>query len=105
MAENSFGQRLHHYRKRASKSIPAVAIEVGVDRAYLYRLEAQGADWLNRPLEGGLPKHPSRDLVIRLAIALGLSLDECDELLLLAGYAPLFPLGQLDKIQMMDHVC
>ena len=42
-------------------------------------------------------KHPSHDLVIRLALALSLSLDECDELLLLAGYAPLFPLGQLNN--------
>ncbi len=99
MVENSFGQTLQQYRKRAEKSIPTIAVEVGVDRTYLYRLETQPSDWLNRPLEGGRLKHPSRDLVIRLAIALGLSLDECDELLLLAGYAPLFPLGQLDKPQ------
>ena len=98
MEENTFGQLLQQYRIRAAKSIPAIAIEVGVDRTYVYRLETQSADWLNRPLEGGHLKHPSRDLVIRLGIALNLSLDECDELLLLAGYAPLFPLGKLDKI-------
>jgi DNA-binding XRE family transcriptional regulator len=97
MTDNRFGQTLQQYRTRAAKSIPTIATEVGVDRTYLYRLETQPADWLNRPLEGGQLKHPSRDLVIRLSIALHLSLDECDELLLLAGYAPLFPLGKLDK--------
>ncbi len=99
MEENRFGHTLQQYRKRAAKSMRAIAVEAGVDRTYLYRLETQPVDWLNRPLEGGLLKHPSRDLVIRLAISLGLSLDECDELLLLAGYAPLFPLGQLDNIR------
>ncbi len=98
MTDKSFGQTLQQYRTRAAKSIAAIATEVGVDRTYLYRLETQPADWLNRPLEGGLLKHPSRDLVIRLGIALSLSLDECDALLLLAGYAPLFPIGQLDKL-------
>ncbi len=98
MAENRFGHTLQQYRRRVAKSIATIATEVGVDRTYLYRLETQPTDWLNRPLEGGLLKHPSRDLVIRLAIALSLSLDECDELLLLAGYAPLFPLGQLDRL-------
>lgn len=97
MAENMFGHTLQQYRKRAAKGILTIATEVGVDRTYLYRLETQPADWLNRPLEGGVLKHPSRDLVIRLAIALNLSLDECDELLLLAGYAPLFPFGKLDN--------
>ncbi len=95
--ENRFGHTLQQYRKRVAKGITTIATEVGVDRTYLYRLETQPADWLNRPLEGGHLKHPSRDLVIRLALALHLSLDECDELLLLAGYAPLFPLGQLDR--------
>jgi len=91
MAENMFGHTLQQYRKRAAKGIPAIATEVGVDRTYLYRLETQPADWLNRPLEGGLLKHPSRDLVIRLAIALNLSLDECDELLLTVADALALP--------------
>lgn len=97
MGENTFGRLIQQDRMRVAKSIPAIATEVGVDRTYLYRLETQSVDWLNRLLEGGHLKHPSRDLVIRLALALNLSLNGCDELLLLAGDAPLVPLGKLDN--------
>ncbi len=34
-------------------------------------------------------RHPSRDTVIRLGLAMQLSMEEMDELLLAAGYAPL----------------
>jgi hypothetical protein len=38
---------------------------------------------------GGPAKQPSRDLIIRLGWTLELTLQELDELLMVAGYAPL----------------
>jgi hypothetical protein len=68
-----------------------------VSRTYIYDLETQLGDWLNRPLEGGRCKQPSRDLIIRIGIVLaGNNLDLVDELLLIAGYAPLYPIALLD---------
>ena len=97
MADNVLGETLRQFRERAGKSIPALAAETGIDRVYLYRLEKQEADWLNRPLEGGLVKQPSRDLIIRIGVALDLDLDDMDELLMLAGYAPLCAVGRVDR--------
>ena len=93
---NLLGKMLRQHREKAGKTMAAVAIEAGIDRAYLWRIEQQPHDALNRPPEGTPPKQPSRDLVIRLAFALALSLDETDELLLIAGYAPLFAVGRFD---------
>ncbi len=89
---NAFGLLLRAYRDAAGKTIPALAAETGIDRGYIYRLEMQPHDWLNRPLESAPAKQPRRDLVIRLAFALHLTADQADELLLAAGYAPLFPI-------------
>ena len=66
------------------------ADETGIDRMYVCRLERQEADWLHRPLEGGVQKQPSRDLIIRLGFALRLESDDADDLLMLAGYARTF---------------
>ena len=44
---------------------------------------------LNRRVSDGRIRHPSRDAVIKLGLGLGLGVDEMDELLLAAGYAPL----------------
>ncbi len=96
-APNELGLMLRHYREQAGKTIPELAAETGVDRGYIYRLEMQPHDWLNRPLESAPVKQPSRDLIIRLAFALQLTADQADELLLAAGYAPLYALGRLDK--------
>jgi hypothetical protein len=41
---------------------------------------------LSRPVER---RHPSRDVVIRLGLAMELPLEDMDELLVAAGYAPL----------------
>lgn len=90
MIDNILGQTLKQYREQSGKSIAELALELGIDRSYLYRLETQEGDWLNRPLEGGPPKQPHRDLIIGLGIALGLDLNTTDELLLIAGYAPIF---------------
>lgn len=88
--QNLLGETLKHYRTRAPMTIAQVATEVGIDRVYLWRLETQDADWLHRPLDGEAPRQPSRDLIIRIAFALRLDLDEADELLMAAGYAPLW---------------
>ena len=94
---NVLGQALRRFRERAGKSIPAIADATGIDRMYLYRIERQEADWLHRPLEGGSPRQPSRDLIIRLGFALQLDIDDVDELLMLAGYAPLMPLPRTNR--------
>ena len=88
-APNELGVLLRHYRERAGKTIPQLAIEVGIDRTYLFRLESQPQDWLHRPLHGPPPKQPARDVIISIGVACGCTLDQVDELLLTAGYAPL----------------
>ena len=88
--QNALGEALRHYHTRTGLSIAQVAAEVGVDRVYLWRLETQDADWLHAPLTGDPPRRPSRDLIIRIAFAMGLTLDEADDLIMAAGYAPLW---------------
>jgi hypothetical protein len=44
---------------------------------------------LNRRVTDGRIRQPTRDAVIKLGLGLGLAVDEMDELLLAAGYAPL----------------
>ncbi len=88
---NLFGQRLRELLEQSGKSVAAIALEIGVNRRYLWLLESRPSDWLERPADGEVAPQPSRDLIIRLAFALDLDIDACDELLLLAGYAPLFP--------------
>ncbi len=89
MSENLVGQALREYRERSGLGVSELAARAQIDRTYLHQLEGQRADWLNRPLQGGRVKRPSRDLVIRLIIGMRLMLAEADELLMLAGYAPL----------------
>ncbi len=92
LTTNPFGDALRAYRERRGASVASVALEVGVHRSYLQLIETQRGTWLNRPRSGATPVQPSRDLVIRLALALGLTVDECDDLLAIAGYAPLYPI-------------
>lgn len=80
---------IRHYRGQAGKTIVQLATEVGIDRAYLFRLESQPQDWLHRPLHGPPPKQPARDVMISIGVACGCTLDQVDELLLVAGYARL----------------
>lgn len=77
-----FGNTFKIYRKLAGKSRYRLAQLSGIDQAYLLRLES------------GEQTNPSRDLVIRLGLALvfgsdAVTLESVDELLLSAGYAPL----------------
>ncbi len=77
-----FGNTLKIYRKLTGKSRYRLAQLSGIDQAYLLRLER------------GEQTNPSRDLVIRLGLALvfgseAATLENVDELLLSAEYAPL----------------
>ncbi len=78
----TFSRTLKTFRKIADKSQYRLAKFSGIDQAYLLRLER------------GEQTNPSRDLVIRLGVALVsgsdvVTLENVDELLLSAGYAPL----------------
>ena len=76
---------------------PATAVRVGrlirkrleLMDADLWRLVRDEKDLLNPQPGGPRARHPSRDAVIRLGLALRLGIEEMDELLLAAGYAPL----------------
>ena len=78
----AFSARLQTLRRRTRKSKYRVAKYSGLDQAYILRLE------------NGEKTNPSRDVVLRLALALAhnsdaVSIDDVDELLLAAGHAPL----------------
>ena len=77
-----FGSTLKTLRKMSGKSRYRLAQLSGIDQAYLLRLER------------GEQTNPSRDLVIRLGLALvsgsqAVTLENVDELLFSAGFAPL----------------
>ena len=75
-----FSERLRMLRQKARKSKYKVAQDSGIDQAYILRLET------------GEKANPSRDVVLMLGFALAcsdaVSIDDMDELLLAAGYAP-----------------
>ena len=78
----TFAMTLKRLRKKAGKSRYRLAQYSGLDQAYVLRLES------------GERSNPSREVVWMLALALvedtdATSIDEIDELLLSAGYAPL----------------
>ena len=89
-AINELGETLRFYRMKRGLTIAELASAVGVDRAYLFQLEDTDADWLNPPLDERAPRPPTRDLMIRIAIVLRLDLDHADDLLMAAGYRPLW---------------
>jgi transcriptional regulator with XRE-family HTH domain len=103
MAENGLGATLRHYREQAGLTIPQLAEAVAVDRRYLWHLETQSADWTNRPLDDTPPAQPSRDLLIRIAIALHLALDQADDLLMTGGYAPLWAASRPATVSPTTH--
>ena len=73
----SFSRLLNDYFNRAGLSYQKAAQACWVDVAYLHRLVS------------GSKKNPSRDIVLRLSVGLGLNVAETDELLMAAGHAPL----------------
>jgi hypothetical protein len=68
---------LRAYIGRDPRSLNRVAQAALLDVAYLWRLQA------------GEKRHPSRDVLIRLGLALRLEPEELDELLVAADYAPI----------------
>ena len=76
-----FSEKLRMLRRKARKSKYRVAQYSGIDQAYILRLET------------GEKANPSRDVVMMLALALSnnsdaVGIDDVEELLLAAGYAP-----------------
>lgn len=89
--DNLLGKALWALIERADLSVDTVANRAGADRSYLYRLLGAAHDWLDRPVDSTHAPQPARDLIIRIGFVLALSIEQTDELLLLAGYAPLYP--------------
>ena len=82
-----FSLVLRRLRERSNKSRYKLAQFTGVNEAYLLRLET------------GERRNPSRDVVMKLGLALVadsslVTLDDVNELLLSAGYAPLLSRGE-----------
>lgn len=87
--EETFSEVLRRLMKTRGMSAPRLADRSWLDSAYVWRLTREEVDILNRRVGDGRIRHPSRDAVIKLGLGLGLRVDEMDELLLAAGYAPL----------------
>jgi hypothetical protein len=88
--DESFSACLNRYLHRSGLSLSRLARRSWLDISYVSRLVHLPCDPLNPRLDdSGERRQPSRDTVIRLGLAMQLSMDEMDELLLAAGYAPL----------------
>lgn len=86
----SFSGILRRHFHNSGLSITALAHLSWLDIGYVSRLLNQNSDPLNPSLASDQrSKHPSRDAVIRLGLGLRLALEDLDELLMAAGYAPL----------------
>jgi hypothetical protein len=88
--EETFTACLNRHVHRSGLSLSALARRSWLDISYVSRLVHLPCDPLNPRLdERGERRRPSRDTVIRLGLAMRLNLEDMDELLLAAGYAPL----------------
>ncbi|MFQ5880081.1 MAG: hypothetical protein ACE5IZ_07920 [Dehalococcoidia bacterium] len=85
----TFSALLRRFMEGHGLSISSLARHSWLDIAYVWRLVRDENDLLNPQPGGPRARHPSRDAVIRLGLALRLGIEEMDELLLAAGYAPL----------------
>jgi hypothetical protein len=86
----SFTACLNRNLRQSGLSLTQLARRSWLDISYVSRLVNLPCDPLNPRLDDPREKRqPSRDAVIRLGIALQLSMEDIDELLLAAGYAPL----------------
>ena len=89
-ADESFSSCLNRYLRRSGLSLSQLARRSWLDISYVSRLVHLESDPLNPRLdEPAEQRRPSRDAVIRLGLAMQLPLEDVDELLLAAGYAPL----------------
>lgn len=88
--EPSFAECLNRQMRDSGVSLRELARRSWLDIGYVSRLVNMEADPLNPRCGEQRPKHqPSRDAVIRLGLAMNLPIEEMDELLLTAGFAPL----------------
>jgi hypothetical protein len=85
----TFSALLRRFMEGHGLSITSLARHSWLDIAYVWRLVRDDKDLLNPQPGETRARHPSRDAVIRLGLALRLGIEEMDELLLAAGYAPL----------------
>ena len=88
---DSFSTVLRRMLADSALSLRQAAYRSWLDHSYLSRLVRQEWDPLNLPSHTPPDplRRPSRDTVLRLALAMSLLVEETDELLLAAGYAPL----------------
>jgi hypothetical protein len=77
LAYGSLSDLLDRYLARDGRSLNKVAHAALIDVGYLWRLRA------------GTKTRPSRDVLIRLGLALRLEPEELDELLVAADYVPI----------------
>ena len=76
MEQTTFAERLRHHLQNSGLTWNAISDAAGgVDHAYIYRMSR------------GERKPGSRNVILCLALAFGLSVNEADELLELAGHA------------------
>ena len=88
--EPSFAECLNRQMRDSGIGLRELARRSWLDIGYVSRLVNMEADLLNLRYGEQRPKHqPSRDAVIRLGLAMNLPIEEMDELLLTAGFAPL----------------
>jgi hypothetical protein len=86
----SFTTCLNRYLSRSELSLTALARRSWLDISYVSRLVHLPCGPLNpRHGDRGDKRHPSRDTVIRLGLAMQLPMEDMDELQLAVGYAPL----------------
>ena len=86
----TFGQTLKNLRTKSGKLRYRLNQYSGLDEAYILRLES------------GERQNPSRDAVMKLGLALvatseSMSIQDVNELLLAAGYAPLRSRGEAEN--------
>ena len=88
--DESFTACLNRHLRRSGLSLSQLARRSWLDISYVSRLVNLPCDPLNARVGDHVQRrHPSRDVVIRLGLAMQLSMEAMDELLLAAGYAPL----------------
>ncbi|MGH2618696.1 MAG: helix-turn-helix domain-containing protein [Thermomicrobiales bacterium] len=87
IAPSPVGRLLQHWRQVRQKSQLAVALDAEISARHLSFVESGRA-------------RPSQDMVLRLAGALDVPLREQNDLLLAAGYAPIFRETDLDAPEM-----
>ena len=88
--DESFTACLNRHIRRSGLSLSQLARRSWLDISYVSRLANLKTDPLNPRLgEPSDHRRPSRDAVIRLGLAMQLPIEDLDELLLAAGYAPL----------------